>query len=108
MANVKKSKQKKKHKKQAVVDVNKRNKKVVNKDRNVKQKDAAKGNNRDTVKVKKISMSLSKAEEQEINKATEREDSVSVFVMVLVLIFCFVCGISLGYLLYKIAISGRM
>ena len=58
------------------------------------------------VKSKKIRMSFSKVEEQKMDKAIERDDNMSVMLIVIVLVLCFIVGISLGYLLYRIAING--
>lgn len=52
---------------------------------------------------------LSKAgemsEEVSLDKEAEQEESISIFVIVLILAVCFIVGIALGYLLYKIAID---
>ena len=58
------------------------------------------------VKGKKIKMSLTKAEEKKIDKEVENSDRMSIFVMVVILVVCFVLGISLGYVLYRLALTG--
>lgn len=45
------------------------------------------------------------SEEVSLDKEAEQEESISIFVIVLILAICFIVGISLGYLLYKIAID---
>jgi len=57
---------------------------------------------------KKKHMFMSKKREKELDKKLERMDNISVVVMVVILILCFVVGISLGYLLWKIAINGAI
>ena len=57
---------------------------------------------------KKICMSLSKAEEKKIDNDMVREEKISITVIVIILFFCFVVGISLGYILYKLAITGSI
>jgi hypothetical protein len=59
-------------------------------------------------KIKKISMSLSKAEEKRLDNDIEKNDKMSIVVMGAILVLCFVVGISLGYLLYRIAINGSI
>ena len=59
-------------------------------------------------KGKRISMSLSKAEEKRLDNDMEKNDKMSIFVMIGILVLCFVVGISLGYLLYKIAMTGAI
>ena len=56
-------------------------------------------------KSKKIKMSFTKKEEQILDKKIELEDNISIVAMIGILIFCFVIGISLGYILYRIAIN---
>ena len=58
------------------------------------------------VKGKKIKMSLTKAEEKKIDKEVENSDRMSILVMVIILVVCFVLGISLGYVLYRLALTG--
>lgn len=58
------------------------------------------------IKSRKIRMSKTLAEENELDKAIERYDNMSVAVMVFILVVCFVVGILLGYFLYRIAING--
>lgn len=58
------------------------------------------------VKGKKIKMSLTKAEEKRIDKEVENSDRMSILVMVVILVVCFVLGISLGYVLYRLALTG--
>ena len=60
------------------------------------------------VRTKKIRMSLSKTEEQKLDKDMEREDKMSVMVIVMILGLCFIVGISLGYVLYRIALTGAI
>lgn len=64
----------------------------------------------DTKKIKsrKICMSLSKAEEKRLDREIERDDNVSVMLIVVILALCFIVGISLGYVLYRIAINGAL
>ena len=59
-------------------------------------------------KGKRISMSLSKAEEKRLDNDMEKNDKMSIFVIVAILVLCFVVGISLGYLLYRIAMTGAI
>lgn len=56
--------------------------------------------------VKKIKMSFSKVEEAKMDQAIEREDNFSIGLIFLIIAMCFVVGISLGYLLYRIAMTG--
>ena len=63
---------------------------------------------RNKIRVKRISMSLTKNEEQEIDKAMEKNDKMSIMVIVVILVLCFVVGISLGWILYNIAINGKI
>ena len=58
------------------------------------------------VKGKKIKMSLTKAEEKRIDKEVENSDRMFILVMVVILVICFVLGISLGYVLYRLALTG--
>lgn len=60
------------------------------------------------IKTRKIRMSLSNIEEKRLDKVIERDDNFSVGFMIIILALCFIVGISLGYLLYKIAITGRI
>lgn len=59
-------------------------------------------------KGKRISMSLSKAEEKRLDNDMEKNDKISIFVIVAILVLCFVVGISLGYLLYRLAMTGAI
>lgn len=60
------------------------------------------------IKPKKIRMSFSKDEEKKMDEAIARDDNVSIALIVLILAVCFVVGITLGYILYRIAITGVM
>lgn len=60
------------------------------------------------IKLKRISMSLTKKEEKELDNYIEKSDNVSIVVIVAILIVCFIVGISLGYILYRIAINGAI
>ena len=60
------------------------------------------------IKPKKIRMSFSKVEEKKMDEAIARDDNVSIALIVLILAVCFVVGITLGYILYRIAITGVM
>ena len=60
------------------------------------------------IKPKKIHMSFSKDEEKKMDEAIARDDNVSISLIVLILAVCFVVGITLGYILYRIAITGVM
>lgn len=88
------------------------NDKPVLNSKKVESKNTEKVENRNTdlskkkVKTRKVRMSFSKAEEQKLDKAMEREDKVSIAVMVIILSICFIVGICLGYILYRIAING--
>lgn len=62
-------------------------------------------NKRKKVKSRKIKMAYTAKEEQKMDKQIETEDNVSVLVMVIILVLCFIVGISLGYILYRIAIN---
>lgn len=73
---------------------------------NIDNKDSAV--TRKKVNARKVRMSLTKAEEKKIDKEMEQDENMSIAVMVFVLLFCFIVGISLGYLLYKIAINGAL
>ena len=44
-------------------------------------------------------------EEQELDREIEQEDNFSIVLMILILVVCFVVGITLGYILYRIAIN---
>lgn len=45
-------------------------------------------------------------QEKELDRQIEIEDNLSILVMALILVGCFIVGISLGYILYNIAING--
>lgn len=60
------------------------------------------------IKPKKIRMSFSKDEEKKMDEAIARDDNVSIALIALILAVCFVVGITLGYILYRIAITGVM
>ena len=60
------------------------------------------------IKPKKIRMSFSKDEEKKMDEAIARDDNVSIALIVLILAVCFIVGITLGYILYRIAITGVM
>ena len=60
------------------------------------------------IKPNKIRMSFSKNEEKKMDEAIARDDNVSIALIVLILAVCFVVGITLGYILYRIAITGVM
>lgn len=64
--------------------------------------------NNKKIKTKKICMSLSKAEERKLDNDMVKEEKISITVIVIILFFCFAVGISLGYILYKIAITGSI
>lgn len=64
--------------------------------------------NKKKVKSRKIHMSLSNAEEKKLDREIEKEDNFSVALMVTILGLCFIVGITLGYVLYKIAINGAI
>lgn len=55
---------------------------------------------------RKIRMSSTLKEEQKLDSEMERSDNFSILIIVGILAICFVVGISLGYVLYKIAING--
>lgn len=61
--------------------------------------------NRKKVKARKIKMTYTDKEEKELDKAIENEDNLSITVMIIILILCFIVGIFLGYVLYRIAIN---
>ena len=60
------------------------------------------------IKPNKIRMSFSKNEEKKMDEAIARDDNVSIALIVLILAVCFVVGITLGYILYRSAITGVM
>ena len=60
------------------------------------------------IKTRKLKMAIFSVEEKKLDKEIEKEDNLSVMVMVIILALCFVVGISLGYLLYRIAINGAI
>lgn len=60
------------------------------------------------VRAKKVRMSMSKTEEKRLEKGMQQDDNMSIGLMVLILVVCFVVGITLGYLLYRIALNGGM
>lgn len=57
------------------------------------------------VKTRRIRMMYTDKEEKELDKAIENEENFSITVMVIILVLCFIVGISLGYVLYRIAIN---
>ena len=59
-------------------------------------------------KLKKIRMSMTKAEEKKLDEGIQKDDNMSIGLIILILVLCFVVGISLGYLLYNIALNGGM
>lgn len=60
------------------------------------------------IKSKKISMSLTKKEEKDLDNYIEKSDNISIVVIAAILIVCFIVGISLGYILYRISINGSI
>lgn len=44
-------------------------------------------------------------EEQKLDQEIEKEDNLSITVMIIILVLCFIIGISLGYILYRIAMN---
>lgn len=62
----------------------------------------------DFVKNKKIKMSFTSKEEQQIDYQMETDDNVSIALIMIILVFCFIIGISLGYMLYRIAINSSV
>ena len=60
------------------------------------------------LKMKKIKMSMTKAEEKKLDKDLEIDNNVSTVFIAIVLVLSFVVGISLGYILYKIALTGTI
>ena len=61
---------------------------------------------KEKIKTKKIPMSLSKVEEKKLDKAMEKEEKISITLIIVVLALCFIVGIYLGYILYRIALTG--
>lgn len=57
------------------------------------------------IKPKKIKMSFTNKEEKQIDHQMETEENISIVVMLLILVVCFILGITLGYMLYRIAIN---
>lgn len=59
------------------------------------------------IKPKKIKKEviISDEMEQKLDKEIEHEDDLSITVMICILVLCFFVGISLGYMLYRIAIN---
>lgn len=55
---------------------------------------------------KKIKMSLSKSEEQKLDKEARMDDNFSIVMIIIILVLCFIVGITLGFLLYQLAITG--
>jgi len=105
--------------KAVVIDGNKKikSRKIVkpkNFDENVIKEDKIESNvkcfdsSKEKIRTRKVRMSLTKAEEKKLDNEIERDDNMSIVVMILILVFCFVVGISLGYLLYRIAITGGL
>lgn len=64
--------------------------------------------NKGKFRTKKIRMSMTKAEEKKLDKALEMENQVSAVFIAIVLVLSFVVGITLGYILYKIALTGSI
>lgn len=58
------------------------------------------------IKTRKIRMTLTKAEEKKIDETIELNDKFSIGFMLVVICLCFIVGIILGYVLYRIAING--
>lgn len=75
---------------------------------NDKYKEQASGLNKKCSKLKKIRMSMTKAEEKKLDEGVQKDDNMSIGLIILILVLCFVVGISLGYLLYNIALNGGM
>lgn len=57
------------------------------------------------IKSRKIKMSFIDKEEEKMDKQIELEDNFSMAAMIGILVVCFIVGISLGYILYRIAIN---
>lgn len=60
------------------------------------------------IKPKKIRMSMTKAEEKKLDKELEMDNNISTAFLLAILVLCFVAGIFLGYVLYKIALFGAV
>lgn len=60
------------------------------------------------VRQRKIRATLLNVEETKLDKEIEKEDNMSIAIVMIILFFCFIVGIALGYLLYKIAITGSL
>lgn len=74
----------------------------------VDDKKQSKSNNRvvkKKVKSRKIKMSFTAKEERKMDNQIEVENNISVAFMMFILVLCFIVGISLGYILYRIAIN---
>lgn len=54
---------------------------------------------------RKIRLEKVEDEEQVLDHEIEQEETISITVMVLILVACFVVGIVLGYMLYRLAID---
>ena len=75
---------------------------------NDKDKEQVSGLKKKKSKLKKIRMSMTKAEEKKLDEGIQKDDNMSIGLIILILVLCFVVGISLGYLLYNIALNGGM
>ena len=80
----------------------------VDKSTNTMSNLEVKGTKKKRIKAKKIRMSMTKAEEKMLDKNLEIENNVSTIFVAVVLVISFVVGISLGYILYKIALTGTV
>ena len=76
--------------------------------KNGKDMDSVSALKKKSSKLKKIRMSMTKAEEKKLDEGIQKDDNMSIGLIILILVLCFVVGISLGYLLYKIALNGGM
>ena len=86
--------------KEVISKLDTENLKQVSKESKVKKNDENK-----KVKNKKIRMSFTAKQEARMDKEIENSDNLSVGLMIVILVLCFVVGISLGYVLYRIAIN---
>lgn len=78
---------------------------INNHTNNLKKNDAVGAKERKKIKSRKIRMSFSVKEEKQMDKQMETFEKVSITVMVFILVLCFIVGVSLGYVLYRIAIN---
>lgn len=64
--------------------------------------------NKKKTKKHKVKLSMSKAEEMRLDQMIANDDGILVSIIVIILSLCFLAGIFLGCVLYRIALNGGL